>query len=95
MSITIDLPPTIIQEAKAFAENRHTTIEKMLLDSFKNEMKRQRELAEWEAEFDRLVADGASRLPQSPSPPFSGAPPTLPRREEEYRETGAWGHTHR
>lgn len=63
MPITIDLPPAIIQEAKAFAESRHTTIEKMLIDGFENEMKRQRELAEWEAEFDRLVADGASRLP--------------------------------
>ena len=62
MSITIDLPPAIVQEAKAFAESRHTTFEEMLLNGLESEMKRQRESAEWMARLDSLVEKTSAHL---------------------------------
>ena len=63
MSITIDLPPAVVQEAKAFAESRKTTLAQFLLESLENEIKRQRQAAEWLAKLDALVEAASSRLP--------------------------------
>lgn len=61
MPITIDLPPAIIQEAKAFAESRHTTFEQVLLNGLESEMKRARNEADWKARFDKLVEETSRR----------------------------------
>ena len=63
MSITIDLPPAVMQEATSFAESRKTTFAQFLLESIENEIKRQRQATEWLAKLDALVKGGASRLP--------------------------------
>ncbi len=63
MSITIDLPPAVMQEATSFAERRKTTFAQFLLESIENEIKRQRQAAEWLAKLDALVKGGGSRLP--------------------------------
>ena len=61
MSITIDLPPAIVQEAKAFAESRHTTFEQVLLNGLESEMKRIRNETNWKARFDKLVEETSRR----------------------------------
>ena len=42
MSIMIDLPPAMAQEAQGYAELRGTTLEKMLLDYLKMEIEKTR-----------------------------------------------------
>ena len=66
MSITIDLPPAVMQEATAFAESRNTTLEQFLIDSIDAEMKRRREAAEWMARLDALAAKTGARLTGEP-----------------------------
>ena len=61
MPITIDLPPAIVQEAKAFAESRHTTFEQMLLDGLVSELKRARNETNWKEHFDKLVEETSRR----------------------------------
>ena len=61
MSITIDLPPAIVQEAKAFAESRHTTFEQVLLNGLESEMKCIRNETNWKARFDKLVEETSRR----------------------------------
>ncbi len=46
MSIMIDLPPTMAQEAREYATLRGTTLERMLLDCIKAEMERRRKESE-------------------------------------------------
>ncbi len=66
MSITIDLPPAVMQEATAFAESRNTTLEQFVIDSIDAEMKRRREAAEWMARLDALAAKTGARLTGEP-----------------------------
>ncbi len=42
MSITIDLPPAIVQKATAFAESRNTTLERIITDALGAELERSR-----------------------------------------------------
>ena len=46
MSIMIDLPPAMAQEAREYATARGTTLERMLLDCIKAEMERRRKESE-------------------------------------------------
>ena len=46
MSIMIDLPPAMAQEARDYATVQGTTLERMLLDCIKAEMKRWRTRSE-------------------------------------------------
>lgn len=43
MSIMIDLPPTMAQEAQEYATVQGTTLERMLLDYLKSELQRRRD----------------------------------------------------
>lgn len=43
MSIMIDLPPAMAQEAQGYAELRGTTLERILFDYLKSELERSRE----------------------------------------------------
>ena len=43
MSIMIDLPPAMAQEAQGYAELRGTTIERILFDYLKSELERSRD----------------------------------------------------
>ncbi len=61
MSITIDLPPAIVQEATAFAECRHTTIEQLISDFLDAEVRRARNDGNWKAHFDKLVEETSRR----------------------------------
>ncbi len=66
MSITIDLPPAVMQEATAFAESHNTTLEQFVIDSIDAEMNRRREAAEWMARLDALVKKTGARLTGEP-----------------------------
>ena len=46
MSIMIDLPPAMVQEARDYAAVQGTTLERMLLDCIKAEMERRRTRSE-------------------------------------------------
>ena len=61
MSITIDLPAAVMQEAASFAESRHTTLEQLLIDCLDSVLKRSREAADWKARFDELVEKTSRR----------------------------------
>ena len=43
MSILIDLPPAMAQEAQGYAELRGTTLERILFDYLKSELERSRD----------------------------------------------------
>ena len=43
MSIMIDLPPAMAQEAQGYAELRGTTLERILFDYLKSELERSRD----------------------------------------------------
>lgn len=43
MSIMIDLPPAMAQEAQGYADLRGTTLERLLLDCLKSELERSRD----------------------------------------------------
>ena len=61
MSIMIDLPPAMAQEAQEYVTVRGTTLERLFLDYLKAELKRRRELDSAMAEFDALVEKTSSR----------------------------------
>ena len=46
MSIMIDLPPAMAQEAQGYAELRGTTLERILFDYLKSELARKAEVYE-------------------------------------------------
>jgi len=66
MSVVIDLPPVMAQEAKSFATVDGTSLESMFLDCIVAEIERRRaaknSLDEWEREFKSLVAQSEGRL---------------------------------
>ena len=61
MSILIDLPPAMAQEAQEYVTVRGTTLERLFLDYLKAELKRRRELDSAMSEFDALVEKTSSR----------------------------------
>ncbi|MBP5545385.1 MAG: hypothetical protein ILM98_15040 [Kiritimatiellae bacterium] len=66
MPITIDLPPAIIQEAKAFAESRHTTIEKMFVDYLDEELRHNRKVRGVLSRLEELKRRTNARLSGQP-----------------------------
>ena len=61
MSIMIDLPPAMAQEAQEYATIRGTTLEQMLFDCIKAELARRRQADFLVSEFDALVEKTSSR----------------------------------
>ena len=64
MSITIDLPPAMAQEAREFVTVRGTTLERMFLDYLATELKRRREADAVMSRLDEL-ARGTSARPRT------------------------------
>ena len=62
MSITIDLPPAMAQEACEFVTVRGTTLERMFLDYLATELKRRREADAVMSRLDELARDTSARL---------------------------------
>ena len=66
MSIMIDLPPTMVQEARDYATVRGTTLERMLFDCVAAELERNRKRHEnatrLMARWRELVRKGKERL---------------------------------
>ena len=61
MSIMIDLPPAMAQEAQEYATVQGTTLEQMLFDCIARDIEKQREAKRVMAEFDELVRKTSSR----------------------------------
>ena len=55
MSIMIDLPPAMAQEAQEYATVQGTTLERLLFDCIARDMEKRREAKRVMAEFDELV----------------------------------------
>ena len=66
MSIMIDLPPAMAQEAQEYATVRGTTLERMLFDCIKAELDRRRKADEVMAELDAMVLKTSKRLTGEP-----------------------------
>lgn len=66
MSIMVDLPPVMAQEAREYATVQGTTLERMLFDYLKTELKRRRKADELTAKFDALVEKGSGRFNGKP-----------------------------
>ena len=62
MSITIDLPPAMAQEARDYVTVQGTTLERMFLDYLAAELKRRRETDEVMSKLDELARSTSSRL---------------------------------
>ena len=62
MSIMIDLPPAMAQEAREYATVQGTTLERMLFDYLKRELNRRREVEEAMSKLDALVEKSRGRL---------------------------------
>lgn len=61
MSIMIDLPPSMANEAQGYAVLEGTTLEEMFLDSLARELERKRELKSVMDSFDALVDSTSAR----------------------------------
>ena len=75
MSITLDLPPAMVQKANDLAESRNATLSQLFIGFIDSELKREREAAEWMARLDAMVKKSGVRLtgmssPMSPSRNF-------------------------
>lgn len=66
MSIMIDLPPAMAQEARDYATVRGTTLERMLFDYLKLELAKRRKVEEAMAKLDALVLRTSKRLTGKP-----------------------------
>ena len=66
MSIMIDLPPAMAQEARDYATVRGTTLERMLFDYLKLELAKRRKVEEAMAKLDALVLQTSKRLTGKP-----------------------------
>ena len=62
MSITIDLPPAMAQEARDYAIVHGTTLERLFLDYLRNELRRRHETGEVMTRLDALVRKTSTRL---------------------------------
>ena len=61
MSIMIDIPPAIAQEAQGYVALEGTSLEKMFLDFLTAELQRRRKAATLISEFDALVEKTSAR----------------------------------
>ena len=61
MSITVDLPPAMAQEAQSYATIEGTSVEKLFLECIAAEMRRRRRMAASVSEFDDLVKATSAR----------------------------------
>ena len=66
MSIMIDLPPAMAQEAREYATVQGTTLERMLFDCLAAELQRQREADALMSKLDALVRKSSGRLNGKP-----------------------------
>jgi hypothetical protein len=66
MSITIDLPPAVVQEATAFAASRNITLEQLFVDSLDAEINRKREASRVMSRLEALVKKTGARLTGEP-----------------------------
>ena len=66
MPITIDIPPAVVQEAKAFAESRNTTLQQLLVDYLDAELQRRREAQSALSRLDRVAERVSARLSGEP-----------------------------
>ena len=66
MSILIDVPPAMAQEAQEYATVRGTTLERMLFDCIRAELDRRRKAEEVMAELDAMVLKTSKRLTGEP-----------------------------
>ena len=62
MSIMIDLPPAMAQEAKEYVTVRGTTLEQLFLDYLKTELKRRHEVDAVMSKLDALAKKTSARL---------------------------------
>ena len=62
MSITIDLPPAMAQEAREYVTVQGTTLERMFLDYLGRELKKRREAEAVMSKLDELVKETSARL---------------------------------
>ena len=79
MSITIDIPPALVQEIRDFEKTTGQSVDTLFIDFFNREVRRSRERAAWRADFDRLVKECAKCLP--------GGEPYKFNRADAYEET--------
>ncbi len=73
MSITIDLPPAIVQEIQDYEKSTGISLTAKIAAFVEKEIRRSRELAEWEAQFDKLVEECGKRLQGSEPYKFNRA----------------------
>ncbi len=66
MSIMVDLPPAMAQEAREYATAQGTTLERMVFDCLRAELERSRKADEIMAKFDALVEKTSKRLKGEP-----------------------------
>ena len=66
MSIVLNLPPAIAQEALKYAAIQGTTLERMLVECLKVELERRRKVVALMAKFDALVEKSHGRLNGTP-----------------------------
>ena len=66
MSIMIDLPPSMAQEAREYATVRGTTLERMLFDYLKAELQKRHDADALMAKLDALVKKSSGRLNGKP-----------------------------
>ncbi len=66
MSIMIDLPPAMAQEAREYAIVHGTTLERLLFDYIKNELARKSNAEKAMAKLDELVRQSHGRLTGDP-----------------------------
>ena len=62
MSIMIDLPPAMVQEARDYATRSRETLEQMLVQCVAKELARRRKVAAAMAKLDALVEKSHGRL---------------------------------
>ena len=62
MSIMIDLPPAMAQEAKEYVTVRGTTLEQLFLDYLKTELERRHEVDAVMSKLDALAKKTSARL---------------------------------
>ena len=66
MSIMVDLPPAMAQEAQEYATVRGTTLERLLFDCLKSELEKRHVAEATMAKLDALVLKTSKRLTGKP-----------------------------
>lgn len=79
MSITIDIPPALVQEINDYEKATGQTVDSLFADFVLQKLDRLRKSAEWRDRFDELVKECAKELP--------GKEPYKFNRNDAYEET--------